>query len=123
MNENQRTVTLPTIPKEVADSIENLRHFRGLTDGAIISIATRTGGGISEASTTLQTIPLDVLIAALVNGYVVEKSEEERRESAVKREWLDRDRRRHRSEYCDGFADGIEFVLGEFSVEIEGVNA
>lgn len=121
-------VNKPVIPAEVAEAIELLRDHsvrRPIpvwSDELILRtvLVTKDPGPTVEA---LQSIPFDTLLAALVNGYERELSEEERRESAIKREWLDRDRRRHNSEYCDGFADGIEFVLGELSVEIEGVNA
>lgn len=113
MNENQRTVTLPTIPKEVADAIENFRKSN-FADESIIAVA-----GISE---TLRLIPTATLLSALVNGYVVEKSAEE-----LVREAYDNIRKeyvyRPHSWYYDGRADGIVFTLHTLGIKIEGVNA
>lgn len=112
----------PTIPNEVADTIESLRNIHKYDNLAIVNIASRTGGGVSKATKILSSIPFDTLLTALVNGYERELTEEKRTYSAIKKEWYTNSFRRN-SSYSDGFADGIEFVLGELSIEIEGVNA
>lgn len=111
-------VNKPTIPAEVADVIEGIRKIPRCNNRDIIN-AYNGDPGRRE----LRSIPFDTLLAALVNGYERELSEEERTHDAIKREWINRDSRRQRNAYCDGFADGIEFVLGETSILIEGVNA
>lgn len=117
MNENQRTVTLPTIPREVADAIENFRKSN-FSDESIIAVAT-----VSE---TLRLVPSSTLISALVNGYVIEKTAED-----MEREMHDkirdkyvrfRDRATYLS-YSDGVADGIKATLQTLGIKIEGVNA
>lgn len=94
-----------------------------LTD--IISIATRTGGGLHRDTITMQTIPFDTLLSALVNGYVVEKSAEE-----LEREAHDKIRMsyEHRSWPTANIADqaymeGVEVTLNTLGIKIEGVNA
>lgn len=109
----------PTIPAEVADIIEAMRKIPYCNNRDI----TNAYDGDPGRREKLRAIPFDTLLAALVNGYERELSEEERTHDAIKREWINRDSRRQRNAYCDGFADGIEFVLGETSILIEGVNA
>jgi len=111
----------PTIPAEVADAIEKARfsHWDNERIAYYVLNPDHTATGLAP----LRSIPFDMLLAALVNGYEREMTEEERTHAAIKREWIDRDSRRQRNAYCDGFADGIEFVLGEISMLIEGVNA
>jgi hypothetical protein len=123
MNENQRTVTLPTIPKEVADAIERMR-LRGHSAEHITAVASRTGGGLHRDTVTLQTIPFDTLMSALVNGYVVEKSAEEQAYDTIREAHAERcDDYASIGDYSGGYADGIEFTLNELGIKIEGVNA
>lgn len=118
MNENQRTVTLPTIPKEVADAIENFRNSN-FADDSIIAAA--------RVSETLRLIPAGTLLSALVNGFVVEKSAEElecETHDIIREKHAEHDLRAlDYEEYSGGFADGIEFTLNTLGIKIEGVNA
>lgn len=119
MNDNQVTVTLPTIPKEVADAIEWYREHHDLAE--IIS-RVQLGTYYGEHTAALRSIPFDTLLSALVNGYTVEKSAEE-----LEREAHDDIRHVYRlptgTEYAEGFNEGIKFTLNKLGIKIEGVNA
>lgn len=117
-------VSKPVIPAEVADVIEKLRDPSGgfsYSNAEVVDVATRTGGGVNQYTITLQKIPFDTLLAALVNGYERELTEEERREEAIagEYEWYcacD-------SDYDDGVCRGILLTLNTLGIKIEGVNA
>ncbi|GAA0840692.1 hypothetical protein GCM10008915_36810 [Bifidobacterium pullorum subsp. gallinarum] len=122
MNDNQRTVTLPTIPKEVAETVEYLREdegFGGYTNEMIIEAARKTGGGVSHATKKLRSIPFDTLLSALVNGYVVEKSAEELAYESIRAEY----RYYCGDSYGRGARHGIIYTLHTLGIKIEGVNA
>jgi hypothetical protein len=121
MNDNQRTVTLPTIPREVADAIEAARR-QGVCNGTIIDVRNDDFTLAEVSGAVLRLIPFDTLMSALVNGYVVEKSAEELVREAydnIRKEYVDRPH----SWYYDGRADGIIFTLHTLGIKIEGVNA
>lgn len=124
MNENQRTVTLPTFPKEVADLIENLRNPDPfpLSDEAILTIASHPGS-VGSYREILRSIPFDTLLAALVNGYVVEKSAEELAHDKIRVEYQFRMSYAHRNAIDAARADAIVFTLQTLGIKIEGVNA
>lgn len=111
------------LPRNVADRIEELRISLGKSNEYIAELWMRTGGGVPGATEDLRQVSLDTLMMALLVGYDREMTEEERAHDAIRREWKRRDAVRHGSGYNDGFADGIEFVLGETGVEITEVNA
>lgn len=112
----------PTIPNEVADVIDGLR--KSWTDEWIIEcwFRQRDRGSFSE---TLRTISLSTLMAALVNGYEREMTEEQRHQNIKERYELYR--------FCEGHydtsledaahADGIRYALNMLDIKIEGVNA
>jgi hypothetical protein len=122
-------VVRPTIPAEVADAIEALRSdtFKYTNE----NILDLLGNGLTTDPTVkaLCSIPFDTLLAALVNGYTREMSEEEKR-AELERELTDA-YLKHRGgighynthEEDDAFADGIEYALDMAGVKIEGVNA
>lgn len=104
----------PTIPNEVADAIEELRDGHGHDNSRIIYAAMRTGGGLSKYTITLQTIPFDTLMAALVNGYEREMTEGEALDKVAKEY--------HRSKGT-AYAYGIRYTLDTLGINIEGVDA
>lgn len=112
---NQRTITLVTIPQEVAHVINDLRYDE--CDTAYISeLALRSGGGVPSATLTLQSIPFDTLLSALVNGYTVEKSAEELAHDRIRDQYTQRE--------CVGaFANGIAYTLDTLGIKISEVNA
>ena len=126
MSENQRNVTLPVIPRQIAETIERLREINGYNNAGILRLATRTGGALHNDTVMLNTIPFDILLAsALVNGYTVEKSAEE-----LEREAHDeiRDSFAYRTsgladDEDDAYVDGMMFTLNTLGIKIEGVNA
>lgn len=122
----------PTIPTEVADVIENLRDPSGghvFSNAEIIAIASKTGGALHSDTVTLQKIPFDTLLAALVNGYEREMTKEEWAYANIRVKYLDamQDIKSYANTLAEvrmsAFADGILFVLNELGVKIEGVNA
>jgi hypothetical protein len=120
MNENQRTVTLPTIPKEVADAIEAARK-QGVCNATIIDVRNDDFTLAEVSGAVLRLISFDTLMSALVNGYVVEKSAEELAHETIHSKYV-------RVSYADdfhaeGYARGIRFTLDTLGIKIEGVNA
>jgi hypothetical protein len=76
-------VNKPVIPADVADLLERMRTA-GITNQDI----TRTAQGntpVPDYHKVLSSIPFDTLLAALVNGYERELTEEERARAAIKR--------------------------------------
>jgi hypothetical protein len=127
-------VKIPVIPREVAEAIEFFRKpIEGsppYTNAQIIHIAN---GKIYTSSyeAALLSIPIDTLLAALVNGYTVEKSAEELAEEAEK---VAHDKIRKRYEYLRSNAKGgnehaqtaaeeIRDILDVLNVKITEVNA
>lgn len=119
-------VNKPTIPVEVADAIEELR-VRADSESILYSVLNDPTAGISVDA--LRTIPFDTLLAALVNGYGRELTEEQKRAESERE--LARTYENHRggiglyntAEEDDAFADGIEHALDVIGVKIDGVNA
>lgn len=118
----------PTIPVETADAIEAARRA-GVNNATIIDVRNEDFivEGVDRRS--LQIIPFDVLLAALVNGYEREMPEEERAYANIRVKYLDamRDIKTYANTLAavrmSAFADGILFVLNELGIKIEGVNA
>lgn len=112
----------PTIPNEVADVIEHLRD-RAAFDPAYTNediISSVFDPSTSSRFDTLRTVPFDTLMAALVNGYERELTEEQRKQKI--REMY----REHG--YCLGSGNlgirkGIRDTLSILGIQIEGVNA
>jgi|GEM_PF-6305178 len=129
--------TKPTLPRAVADAIERKRagsiEFPAWSNADFIEAYLH---GIGETQRALRTIPVDTLMAALINGYEVEKSAEELAEEARQRtkerirlkrdEWMYKVRyARDSSEVFRhlSFIDGMKYVLNELGEKIPGVNA
>lgn len=121
-----------TVTKEVAEAIGELRkdgisnfHIMRLAYEAVVNPTYLTirhwsfnGGGGSP----------DLLIQALVNGYTVEKSPEEKvREyydrCREKRGQAEMDDRSFAAEHLDGQAVGVSVTLDILGIKISGVNA
>lgn len=117
----------PTIPAEVADLIENMRKA-----GATNQQMTRVAQGNTQVAVyheILSSIPFDTLLAAMVNGYERELTEEQKRAESERELVLSYENHRGgigrytTGEADDAFADGIEYALDMIGVQIEGVNA
>lgn len=129
-------IQIPVISREVADAIEWARRI----DGAVSVITERvlfTETYNGERTRLLRSIPFDTLLAALVNGYGVEKSPEElaelKRQETYERLRLTYDEKRKGAElysHCftesaaeyKGFADGIRFAVRTLKLDIPGVS-
>jgi len=111
-----------TIPADVADLIGNMRKV-GCTNEEIARVAMGNTS-IPLYHEVLSQIPFDTLLAALVNGYEREQTEEERAHAAILKEyrsaWIDAG---DGDEHANGFTDGVEFALNTLGVKIGGVNA
>ena len=120
MSENQRTVTLPVIPRKVAEAIEWARRKdEGFFD--ILDRVRKTGEYAGPNTNALRSIPLDVLASALVNGYTVEKSAEERAHDEIRLRC--RTMRSRNGLYEAGYYDAVKSTLDTLGIKIEGVNA
>lgn len=113
-----------TIPAEMAELIGNMRDA-GYTNEEISRIAMGNTA-VPYYHEVLTQIPFDTLLAALVNGYEREQTEEERAHAAIRKLYV-----RH-ALGSDGYeatllskahADGVKFTLDTLGVKIEGVNA
>lgn len=119
----------PTITKEQADAIEVLRSTRDLTDEWILLEYADVHFGSSSDDTPefqpIASMDLMTLAAALVNGYEVEKTPEEKLREYYESLW---------SDYCDSDDPFIEVAcesaraavketLNLLGIKIEGVNA
>lgn len=122
----------PTIPREVADAIESFRAD-GWDNPRIILISLKNGFPITPRATVLVTYAhdnVDTLLAALVNGYDVEKTEEERAHERI-RDWyaglqkIQRNCQQSLSLRDMAFAraDTIRCVLNDLGIKIPEVNA
>jgi hypothetical protein len=116
-----------TLPKEVAEAIENYRS-QGFSNASIIATAVTSGGVGSRSKALVYFVTAekgnsDVLMRALVNGFDVEKTPEimlrEYWEDVITR-WEDADKGER---YYEGSHDAIITVLGILGIKIAGVNA
>ncbi|MCT2195193.1 hypothetical protein M3G15_08570 [Paenibacillus sp. p3-SID1389] len=118
----------PTIPAETADAIEAARRA-GVNNATIIDVRNEDFivEGVDRRS--LQIIPFDTLLAALINGYEREMTDEELAHVNIRAHYDDamRDVTQFAGRLAAltraTYADGIRFVLNELGVKIEGVNA
>lgn len=115
-----------TIPREVADAIDAARNH-GVTNAAIIDVRNDEFQPHVPGLNTkvLRLIPFDTLLAALVNGYERELTEEEARHKVVADEYAEyvygvQQRETEAEDYA--YADGIVFTLNALGVKIMGVN-
>jgi len=128
--------TKPTLPRDVAVAIERKRNRTdGLPMWSNADFIDAYLRGIGDTQKTLRTISVDTLMAALINGYEVEKSAEELAEEARRithgriRIRYDTCRRIERLGWLDSateqsaFAAGMKYVLNELGEKIPGVNA
>lgn len=131
-------MNVPTIPRQVAKAIERLRSA-GADNQAFMDYVVQ--GGVSPSAQEIRAFALDnfdTLLAALVNGYEIEKTAdevaEEERQAAHKRIAASYSARRRDAAYFQtylpaaggrsrGYAEGIKFTINELGIKIEGVNA
>lgn len=119
MSSNNCIITLPTIPRQVADAIESCRE-QGANNATILEY--RSIRYTSERLVALRTIPFDTLMSALVNGYTVEKSAEELAHERIRHRY-EMTKRHADDQYLHGCLNGIDFALNTLGIKIEGVNA
>lgn len=122
MNENERTITLPTIPRQVAEAIETARNACAC-NATIIDVRNDDHNIPNVSRGDLRLVPFDTLLSALVNGYTVEKSAEELAHDAIRESYKRSRLPGWSSSYSEGRADGIKFTLDKLGTKIEGVNA
>ena len=126
MNDNQRTITLVSIPKDVADAIE-LASEVGADNATVLHVRDDDFAIVGLSGAVLRSIPFDTLMSALINGYVIEKSAEELEREAhdkIRDAYAFHERMNHSYYYHhDGYTDGIRYTLDTLGIKIEGVNA
>ncbi|MMZ45534.1 hypothetical protein D1872_71350 [compost metagenome] len=113
-------VNKPVIPTEVADAIEELRGG-GAGNRGILLRSERIG---NPYYTALVSISYDTLMAALVNGYERELTEEQARKQTHAEIALTLQRhregcgryRKYSEDYA--FADGVQYTLDMFGVDV-----
>jgi hypothetical protein len=107
-----------TLPREVAEAINFLRNKIGVTNFGIIAGIEEGERGYDEWTTVEQyaSDKPDTLLAALVNGYEVEKSSED----IIRDDYEQCDP--GSLEYRLGFRWGVEKTLNTLGIKIEGVN-
>ena len=119
-----------TIPREVAEAIEELRNV-GMSNWAIIAIANDPSEYsyvidekcLGEYSTTLSRFKeRDKLLGALVNGYEIEQTPEERLRDIFIDVANERLSARSGGEYYVGMMDGIRTALNTLGIKIVGIN-
>ncbi len=118
-----------TIPREVAEAIEELRNA-GMSNWAIIAIANDPSEYsyvidekcLGEYSTTLSRFKGDKLLVALVNGYEIEQTPEERLRDIFIDAANERLSAMSGGEYYVGMMDGIRTALNTLGIKIVGIN-
>lgn len=83
-----------------------------------LDLARIKNSTVSEIYVPFNDVPLETLVDALVNGYQVEKSTEEK-----VREFYESFVHHDDGEYCEGVAYGINQTLDLLGIDIPGVNA
>lgn len=128
----------PTVPLNVADAIELVR--KDAPDGGgcrwsneqIVHHVIQPEMYSGPTLAALRSIPFDKLMAALVNGYDVEKTAEEIAHERIRTvfdarltKWrsciIDTDY--SMASYHAGFRDGVRFALDTLGVKVAGVSA
>jgi hypothetical protein len=125
-------MTRVTLPREVAEAIETLKQ-QGYTEYGIITLADDRPYCISEEKVIFDYLHQNFaensvkLMSALVNGYEIEKSPEEK-----VREYYNKSRETlgfymndatYNEGYYDGVLDGIKTTLDLLEIKVPGVNA
>lgn len=119
---DQTKVARVTLPREVAEALDSLRR-QGGGNYEIVAAFIKRRKEIPEIKTLadafeLNKISFDDILNALVNGYEIEKSPEDK-----VREYYEFVRRSIRDDYSDGILDGIEKTLDLLEIKVPGVNA
>ncbi|MBY0023809.1 hypothetical protein J2W97_000804 [Paenibacillus jamilae] len=104
-------VNKPVIPAEVADAIEELRG-KGESNRGVLLRRERIG---NLYYTALVSISYDTLMAALINGYERELTDEQRKHDALREAYFDL--------LGTEFASGINYALTTLGINVSGVNA
>lgn len=108
-------VNKPVIPAVVADALDQAKAER-MSNEFIIDVRNEEyPEGTRVSGAALRLIPFNTLLAALVNGYERELTEEEKIREVYEGETV--------GEYEYGYNSGIVFTLDTLGIKIEGVNA
>lgn len=116
-----------TVSKEVAEAIEYLRNNIGYNFSDFMKVKTQGGWTTTIESMSLNDVPIETLAKALIDGYEIEMSPEEK-----VREYYDRCRENARiadnnerydqAEYLNAQALGTSITLDILGIKIEGIN-
>lgn len=115
-----------TIPREVADAIENLRKGDVTSAFSNSDIAYKYADTSDRGvtATAIRKIPFDTLMRALLDGYERELTEEEAREKSYAdiRFMYDYHENEAFEDYSGGYCDGVEYTLSTLGIVIPGIN-
>jgi hypothetical protein len=106
------------LPKKVAENIEFIKNFAKWTDREIIAAKAKEDKPFNGAYEGLNECDFDTLISALINGYEVEKTPEDKVHEFFEAFTNDTD-----DTFDAGVAYGISRTLNMLGIQIEGVNA
>ncbi|MCY9760363.1 hypothetical protein M5X06_12620 [Paenibacillus alvei] len=112
----------PTIPNEVADVIEMVRKEESNWPNEWIIECWFMQRGSDDLVRTIRKISLDLLMAALVNGYERELTEEQRHQK-VRDLLVGLDDVSLSFEFKDAYHRGVIQTLHALNIDIKGVNA
>lgn len=120
-------MNVPTIPRQVADVIEFYRS--GMVETDILVKCVLDPNWIGEYAEILRSIPFETLLTALINGYNVEKTPEDKIRVRYEEHGLTAQAKAvsagnfiHAGR-CDGYRQGVVETLAALKIEIKGVNA
>jgi hypothetical protein len=115
------------IPKEIAADIEALRSKGACADRYLLSLAFKfTFGEEGWALHNYAGENYDTYVNAIVNGYTVAQTPEEKVRKFYddhKHDFDLSDENDQTYAYCDGVMNGIKYALESYGIKIEGVNA
>jgi hypothetical protein len=112
------------LPPDVDEAIQEFRRCEETTADIIIAIFN---GADSKAAFTLRKFSEDAgrfedLLKALVNGYEVEQSPEDKVRELYGRYKNCDHQEKAKAEYCRGVCNGIIDTLNALNIKVEGVN-
>lgn len=114
------------LPKEVSDAIDKLKNFDGHTNERIIRFVFDPKSNASfKLNEYAASGHFEDILAALVNGYEVEETPEDKVSKAYKE--AKRNKQNVTAEidesFWSGWVSGMEEVVRLLDIKIEGVNA
>lgn len=120
-SEPQTQVTKVTLTQEQARALGTARK---LSFSTVMYHLTDAGFTQNERLFPLNDLDVEVVARALLIGYEVEQTAEEKVLAAwVKHDWdVPRREKEHHDAYYSGFRKGMKFVLDAYGIKVKGIN-